>query len=88
MGYRRRYHIFAKRFTASFGSWWLGIFDDSDVPGALGYHDVTNEGLPLGKVFAGTDIKYEANWTVALSHELLEMLADPEIDLTVFAQPR
>lgn len=69
------------------GSWWLGIFDDSDQAGALGYHDVTNEGLPLGKVFAGTDMKYGANWTVTLSHEMLEMLADPEINLTVFVQP-
>jgi hypothetical protein len=68
------------------GSWWLGVFDDSDQAGALGYHDVTNEGLPLGKVFAGTDMKFGANWTVTLSHELLEMLADPEINLTVFDQ--
>src|SRR5438093_1549935 len=35
-------------------SWWLSILDNSDQAGALGYHDVTNEGLPLGKVFAGT----------------------------------
>lgn len=69
------------------GSWWLTVFDDSDQPGALGYHDVTNEGLPLGKVFAGTDIKYGGNWVVTTSHELLEMLADPEINLTVFDQP-
>lgn len=69
------------------GSWWLTIFDDSDQPSALGYHDVTNEGLPLGKVFAGTAMKFGANWTVTLSHELLEMLADPEINLTVFDQP-
>jgi hypothetical protein len=24
--------------------WWLGVFDDSDVAGALGYHDLTPEG--------------------------------------------
>jgi len=69
------------------GSWWLVVFDNSDQPGALGYHDVTNEGLPLGKVFAGTDMQFGANWTVTFSHELLEMLADPEINLTVFDQP-
>src|SRR5438093_5436244 len=39
------------------GSWWLTILDNSDQAGALGYHDVTKEGLPLGKVFAGSDIK-------------------------------
>jgi hypothetical protein len=69
------------------GTWWLVILDNSDQAGALGYHDVTTEGLPLGKVFAGTDLQYGAQWTITASHELLEMLADPEIDLTVFVQP-
>jgi hypothetical protein len=68
-------------------TWWLVILDNSDVAGALGYHDVTNQGLPLGKVFAGTDIQVGLSWTVTASHELLEMLADPEINLTVFVQP-
>ncbi len=71
----------------SAGSWWLVILDNSDQAGALGYHDVTSEGLPLGKVFAGTDLQYNLKWTVTASHELLEMLADPEINLTVFVQP-
>lgn len=58
--------------------WWvLGIFDDSDQPGALGYHDVTPAGLPLGKCFAGTDLVYGEDWRVTLSHELCEMLVDP-----------
>jgi hypothetical protein len=68
-------------------TWWLSILDNSDQAGALGYHDVTNEGLPLGKVFAKTDQQYGSKWTVTASHELLEMLADPEINLTVFVQP-
>jgi hypothetical protein len=68
------------------GSWWLGIFDNSDQAGALGYHDLTAEGLPLGKAFAGSDMQYGYQWTVTASHELLEMLADPDINLTVFAQ--
>ena len=69
------------------GSWWLTILDDSDQAGALGYHDVTNDGLPLGKVFAGSDLKFGCQWTVTASHELLEMLGDPEINLVVFVQP-
>jgi len=68
------------------GTWWLAILDDSDQAGALGYHDLTNEGLPMGKVFAGTDLKLGSEWTVTASHELLEMLADPNINLTVFVQ--
>jgi len=69
------------------GNWWLAVLDDSDQAGALGYHDVTNEGLPIGKAFAGSDIKMGYQWSVTMSHELLEMLADPEINLTVFVQP-
>jgi hypothetical protein len=68
-------------------AWQLVILDNSDQAGALGYHDVTAQGLPLGKVFAGTDRQYGLQWTVTASHELLEMLADPEINLTVFVQP-
>ena len=65
------------------GTWWLAILDDSDQAGALGYHDLTPDGLPLGKAFAATDMKYGYSWSVTASHELLEMLADPNINLTV-----
>ncbi len=40
------------------GSWRLAILDNSDQAGAPGYHDVTCDGLPLGRVFAGTDAQY------------------------------
>lgn len=73
--------------TPAAGSWWLVILDNSDQAGALGYHDLTPEGLPLGKVFAGSDIQLGYQWTVTASHELLEMLGDPDVDLTVFVQP-
>ena len=33
------------------GTWQLVILDNSDQAGALGYHDLTKDGLPLGKVF-------------------------------------
>src|ERR1700682_2686327 len=39
------------------GTWWLSILDDSDQANALGYHDLTTDGLPIGKVFAGTDLR-------------------------------
>ena len=37
-------------------SWWVAVFDNADVANALGYHDVTSSGSPLGKVFAATDL--------------------------------
>ena len=68
------------------GTWWLTILDNSDQAGSLGYHDLTNEGLPLGRVFAGSDMVNGNNWTVTASHELLEMLIDPDINRAVFIQ--
>lgn len=64
------------------GEWLLAILDDSDQAGALGYHDLTTDGQPLGKVFARTTIQAGLNPTVTISHELLEMLADPDINLS------
>jgi hypothetical protein len=68
------------------GSWWLAVLDDSDQAGALGYHDITSEGLPLGKVFARSDLRFGAEWTVSASHELLEMLADPDVNLAAYVE--
>jgi hypothetical protein len=68
------------------GNWWLVLLDDSDQANALGYHDLTTEGLPIGKVFAASDLKAGTSWTVTASHELLEMLGDPNINLTVFVE--
>ena len=65
--------------------WWLVVLDYSDMSGALGYHDMTPAGLPLGKIFAGTDKQYGSSWTVTASHELLEMLGDPDINLTAMS---
>ncbi len=65
-------------------AWLLGVFDDADQAGALGYHDLTKTGMPLGKVFAKTTQHYGGKWTVTFSHELLEILADPNINLCAF----
>lgn len=65
------------------GAWQLVFFDDSDTAGALGYHDLTIDGMPLGKIFAKTDMHYGNLPSVTASHELLEMLADAGCELTV-----
>jgi len=78
--------LFVSQGSAPPGSWWLSAFDNSDQAGALGYHDLTPEGLPLGKFFAGTDIQNGTQWTVTASHELLEMLADPDVNLCAYLQ--
>jgi hypothetical protein len=63
-------------------AWLLGVFDDSDQAGALGYHDLTAQDQPLGKVFAASDRRYGQSVSVTISHELLEMLGDPGINTT------
>lgn len=68
------------------GHYYLAILDNADQAGALGYHDLSPTGDPMGKVFAGTDKQYNQSWTVTLTHELLEMLGDPLIMNTVFLQ--
>ena len=62
------------------GWWQIVITDNPDQAGALGYHEMTSQGTPLGKVFAKLDLQSGSSWTVTLSHELLEMLADPWIN--------
>jgi hypothetical protein len=63
------------------GFWSIAFLDNSDVAGALGYHDLTADGLPIGKVFVKTTEAAGDLVSVTASHELLEMLADPDINL-------
>ena len=59
------------------GSWWLVFLDNSDQAGALAYHDLTNEGLPISKVFVKTLQDDNASISVGATHELCEMAVDP-----------
>jgi hypothetical protein len=59
------------------------LWSGSDVPGALGYHDANNRGIPFGFVFTQLSAELHENWTVTLSHEALELIGDPEANLLV-----
>jgi len=63
------------------GQWAMVFLDNADQPGALAYHDLTPSGLPLSKVFVKTTIKNGELVSVSASHELVEMLVDPAINL-------
>lgn len=69
-----------KEETLTKGWWQIVVFDDPDQADALGYHELSSLGTPLGKIFARLDQQVGSSWTVTLSHELLEMLGDPDID--------
>jgi hypothetical protein len=59
------------------GAWWLVFLDDSDQANALAYHDLTNEGLPISKVFVKTILSAKESVSVGATHELCEMAVDP-----------
>ena len=59
------------------GSWWVVFLDDSDQANALAYHDLTNDGLPISKVFVNTILSDKASLSVGASHEICEMAVDP-----------
>lgn len=63
------------------GAWAMVFLDDADAPGALAYHDLTPDGLPLSKVFVKTTLDDGGLVSVSASHELVEMLVDPAINL-------
>jgi hypothetical protein len=62
-------------------AWAVVFLDNADAPGALAYHDLTPDGLPLSKVFVKTTIDDGELVSVSASHELVEMLVDPAINL-------
>src|SRR6267143_3320787 len=62
-------------------AWGMVFLDDADQPGALAYHDLTPDGLPQSKVFVRTTIENHDLVSVSASHELVEMLVDPAINI-------
>src|SRR5712664_1196126 len=63
------------------GAWAMVFLDNADQPGALAYHDLTPGGLPLSKVFVKTTLADGELVSVSASHELVEMLVDPAINM-------
>jgi hypothetical protein len=59
------------------------LWDDVDVDGALGYHDRNNQGIPFGFVFTELSEQLGEPWSVTLSHEALELVGDPFVNLLV-----
>lgn len=59
------------------------LWDQADVAGALGYHDRNNRGIPYGFVFTEVSREIGEPWSVTLSHEALELVGDPQVNLLV-----
>lgn len=59
------------------------LWDKTDVEDASGYHEKNNRGVPFGFVFTSICDAIGEHWSISLSHEALELLADPETNLLV-----
>ena len=59
----------------------LYVHDVVRIRDAEGYHAQNFAGVPYGFVFLELSKQLKEDWTVTLSHEALELLADPELNL-------
>jgi hypothetical protein len=66
--------------TEAPGNWIMYLLDDATQAGTLGYHDLTTDGFPVGKVFVKTLLANKETVGVTATHELAEMLLDPAIN--------
>jgi hypothetical protein len=66
--------------------WGLILVDDRAQSEQLGYHDLTSSGLPLSTILI-SNVPAGQDWTHAASHELMEMLADPGMNLAIYSRP-
>ncbi|MFD8650663.1 hypothetical protein [Streptomyces mirabilis] len=70
------------------GSYAIGVYDTADQADALGYHSEEADGTVYGKVFVspvldhgGTVLEGELSVSAVLSHEVLETVVDPHVQL-------
>jgi hypothetical protein len=65
-------------------AWRLVLLDEHDPDGDDGYHELTRGGHPQGLVLLREAMQCKTGWTSTASHELLEMLVNPDTQLSVF----
>jgi hypothetical protein len=63
------------------GMWALVFRDKADRRGQVAYHDLTPDGFPVAKVFVTSARESGRSLSAVASHELVEMLVDPAINL-------
>lgn len=62
------------------------LWNETDVDDAIGYHLQNYMGIPYGFVFTSIAEELHEPWSATLSHEALELIADPETNLLVMGQ--
>jgi hypothetical protein len=61
--------------------WQFIYFENADQAGALGYHELTQNGQPISKIFVKTTLDANELVSVTACHELFEMAIDPIANL-------
>ncbi len=61
-------------------SWVIGVLDDGDQAGVLGWHTRDRYGRILGRTFARPCLDYGVPISTTLSHEITETFCDPSVD--------
>src|SRR5262245_8986560 len=59
------------------------LWNDVNTDDALGFHELNAGGVPFGFVFTELSKQLNEPWSVTLSHEALELVGDPEVNLLV-----
>jgi hypothetical protein len=72
-----------KRLPELRGDAIIYLWDNVEVDDALGFHEANAAGIPFGFVFTELVKQLDEPWTVTLSHEALELVGDPEVNLLV-----
>jgi hypothetical protein len=76
-------HVSLAKLPGLHGDGVIYIADKATIADAEGYHDRNNAHIPFGFVFLDVCKEQGDNWTVALSHEAIEMVGDPMSNLLV-----
>lgn len=67
-------------------AWKIIVLDTEKDAEVMGYHELTEDGYPQGKVYVDESVNADVAWSITLSHELLELLVDPYTDLLAMHQ--
>jgi hypothetical protein len=79
----QRDHVENGRLAGRAGDAVLYLLDEPTISAAEGYHDRNQHDVPFGFVFLDVCEAVNDPWTVALSHEAIELVGDPMNNLLV-----
>jgi hypothetical protein len=79
----RRDHVENGKLVGRLGEAVIYLLDEPTITGAEGFHDRNKGDMPFGFVFLDVCDAVGDPWSVALSHEAIELVGDPMNNLLV-----